>query len=89
METTLKAYNARSTVSGTEQFLSITKLRLFSIQQQIQSDRMKEHRLKLSNHTLRTEITELKQQHDALRNDIKSQENKVRSMANDKVENLR
>jgi len=84
LETTLKAYNAGSTVSGDEQFLSITKLRLSSIQQKIQNDRMKEHRLKLSNHTLRCEINELKQQHDALREDIKSQELKARSNRNHK-----
>ena len=88
LETTLRAYNARSTVSGDEQFLSITKMSLFSIQQQIEAKRSKEHSLKLANHTLRTEIDRLQQQHDALREDIKSQEMRARSTMKNKVEIL-
>merc|ERR1712008_163646 len=74
-------------MGGDEQFLSMTKLRLFTVQKQIESDRRKEIQLKLSNHSLRSEIADLKQQHDALREDIKSEEKRARSMTKSKQSN--
>jgi len=79
LELNLKAYNATSAFSGTDQFLSMTKLKLQTIQQKVTNDRLREHKLKLDNIALRSQISELKKQTDSLRGDIQTQEHKARN----------
>merc|ERR1712113_954639 len=82
MDTTLRAYNQ----SGTEQFLSMTKLHLKEIESTIKKSRCNEHEIRLKNNELSTQISQLKCETDSLYKELQHQENKLSngSVANSK-----
>merc|ERR1712232_381002 len=68
------AYNAQS---GSEQFLSMTKLHLMDIEKTIKASRCNEQQIQIKNNELSLEIMQLKEERDALYKSIQCEEDKI------------
>ena len=77
MNLTLRAYNGSSKLSGSEQFLSMTRLHLKAIEKTMEDSRYNEQQMQIKNNKLSLEINQLKAERDALYKDLQLQESKV------------